>query len=270
MKRSIPLPRRGRRSRWAAVALLAGLLACTGAVAAASTDRQGPDLAAYATPTPADVQAGRQLFVANCSTCHGMNAQGSGTAPSLYGVGAASAHFQLSTGRMPLRASGPQAPRGPVSYTEEQIRQMTAYVGSLGPGPQVPSAQQLDYSGLSDEQIAIGGQIFRTNCAMCHSAAGSGGALTQGKYAPNLRGVDAVSMYEAMVTGPQSMPVFSDSTLTPENKVAVIAYLKTMEDNPNPGLTLGQLGPVSEGAFLWGVGLSALIGIAVWLGAKAR
>lgn len=228
------------------------------------------DLAAYANPTSADIEAGKRLFLANCSTCHGPNAEGSAKAPALYGVGAASAHFQLSTGRMPMQADGAQAPRGPVAFKAEQIRQLTAYVGSLGPGPKVPTAEQIDTSGLTDDQIGEGGEIFRTNCAMCHSAAGSGGALTHGKYAPNLRGVDAVNMYEAMVTGPQSMPVFADTTVTPENKKAVIAYLQAMENNPNPGLTLGQLGPVTEGAFVWAIGLTALIGMAVWLGAKAR
>jgi len=45
---------------------------------------------------------------------------------------------------------------------------------------------------------------------MCHNFAGQGGALTQGKYAPSVMGVEPKHIYEAMITGPQAMPVFSD------------------------------------------------------------
>ena len=75
-----------------------------------------------------------------------------------------------------------------------------------------------------------------------------------------------------MLTGPQSMPVFGDGTMTPEEKREIIAYLKTI-DAPSRtpgGLALGRIGPVSEGAVGWIVGIGALIGCAVWLGAKAR
>ena len=61
---------------------------------------------------------------------------------------------------------------------------------------------------------------------MCHNFAGAGGALTRGKYAPNLMGVAATHIYEAMLTGPQSMPVFNDTNITPEDKRDIIAYLR--------------------------------------------
>ena len=60
-----------------------------------------------------DVANGRKLFLANCSTCHGMNAEGRNAAPSLVGVGAAAVDFQVGTGRMPMQQSGPQAPAAP-------------------------------------------------------------------------------------------------------------------------------------------------------------
>jgi ubiquinol-cytochrome c reductase cytochrome c subunit len=105
---------------------------------------------------------------------------------------------------------------------------------------------------------------------MCHNFAGVGGALTQGKYAPSLQGVDPKHIYEAMLTGPQSMPVFADGTLEPEDKRKIIAYLKAIETEPAVGgATLGQLGPVSEGLVGWLVGLGGLIACAVWLGAKS-
>ena len=77
-------------------------------------------------------------------------------------------------------------------------------------------------------------------------------------------------MYSAMVTGPQSMPVFSDTNLTPEAKQKVISYLKAQEQATSVGgLSLGNLGPVSEGFFAWVFMLGILIAAAVWLGKKA-
>jgi ubiquinol-cytochrome c reductase cytochrome c subunit len=77
-------------------------------------------------------------------------------------------------------------------------------------------------------------------------------------------------MYEAMLTGPQNMPSFPDSTLTEENKRDIIAYLKEVnsDDSPSPGgFSLGSLGPVTEGLFGWIFGLGALIFVAIWVAA---
>jgi ubiquinol-cytochrome c reductase cytochrome c subunit len=74
-----------------------------------------------------------------------------------------------------------------------------------------------------------------------------------------------------MVTGPQSMPVFSDKTITPEEKLSVIKWIKAAEAEPNlGGATMGRIGPVSEGLLAWVLGLGLLIGIAVWLTTRAR
>lgn len=85
-----------------------------------------------------------------------------------------------------------------------------------------------------DVDITRGGDLFRINCAMCHNAAAAGGALTRGKYAPSLHGVEEKHIYEAMETGPQNMPVFSDSNIKPEDKRDIIAYLKTIENQGSP------------------------------------
>ncbi|NCX01189.1 MAG: hypothetical protein EBW75_06255 [Actinobacteria bacterium] len=118
---------------------------------------------------------------------------------------------------------------------------------------------------------ADGGELFRTNCAMCHNLAGQGGALTQGKYAPTVMGVEPKHIYEAMVTGPQAMPVFANSVLTHEEKLSVIKWIKFVETEPSlGGAALGRVGPVTEGAVGFILGLGILIGIAVWLTTKAR
>lgn len=220
-----------------------------------------------------DAERGNMLFQANCSTCHGPQGAGrDGIAPSLVGVGAASVDFQVGTGRMPMVAQGVQAPRKNISFTEQEIADMAAWVAELGPGPGTPEAEYLKVLTGEEhaEAVAEGGDIFRINCAMCHNVAGSGGALTRGKYAPPLKGVSEKHIYEAMATGPQNMPVFSDDNISAEDKQKVISYLKAMENRPAPGgITLGSLGPVSEGVFVWIGGISIMIAFTVWLGAKA-
>ncbi len=83
--------------------------------------------------------------------------------------------------------------------------------------------------------------------------------------------VDPKYIYEAMVTGPQSMPVFSDKTITPAEKLSIIKWIKSAESEPNlGGASLGRVGPVTEGLLGWVLGLGILIGVAVWLAMKAR
>jgi ubiquinol-cytochrome c reductase cytochrome c subunit len=243
--------------------------------------------AAYAAVAPKDadattkalpaqsVEEGRQLFLANCASCHGQNAEGRPTGngdkvagPALAGVGAAAVDFQMGTGRMPLAGPNVQAPAGgQVKFSDEQIAAIGAYIASLAPGPEVPSEETVD-PALGDP--ARGGDLYRVNCAMCHNFAGSGGALTRGKYAPAIGDISDKHIYEAMTTGPQSMPVFSDANLTSESKRDIIAFLNTIEEQESPGgMTLGSLGPVTEGLFAWVFGLGILVGCAVWLGSKS-
>ncbi|HEV7194636.1 MAG TPA: cytochrome c, partial [Pedococcus sp.] len=210
------------------------------------------------------ITAGRKLFLANCATCHGLQAQGTKVGPSLAGVGAAAVDFQVGTGRMPLAKPDVQAPQENVRFNSDEIASLAAYVASLAPGPAIPDSQ---YTSGQGGDVALGGELFRVNCAMCHNFAGSGGALTRGKYAPSLRDVSGQHIYEAMVSGPQSMPVFNDDNISPAGKNAIIAYLHAVDKEENVGgMNLGNLGPVSEGLFAWVFGLGIMIAFAVWLG----
>ncbi|MEY4418398.1 MAG: hypothetical protein RIQ88_836 [Actinomycetota bacterium] len=214
------------------------------------------------------LEYGKKLFLANCASCHGRNAEGRTTiAPSLIGVGEAAVDFQVSTGRMPGQASGPQLQVKPVQFTEEEIAALAAYVGSLGTGPKIPDASYLQTNG----DLNKGGELFRINCAMCHNAGGKGGALTQGKYAPSLMGSSPKTIYEAMVSGPQNMPVFNDANITPEEKKDIISYLVYLQNSGSVGGDeLGGLGPVTEGLLVWLGVLGLIIAITIWLGAKSN
>ncbi len=224
------------------------------------------------------VVEGRELFLVNCAFCHGQNGEGIRTiegnqlGPTLVGVGAAAVDFQVGTGRMPLAQPGKQAPRKAATFSEDETQALAAFVASLGPGPAIPDASDYSIDGLSDEErqeaIVRGGQIFLTNCTACHNFTGSGGAMPRGGYAPKILGVDEKYVYEAMLTGPQSMPNFSNGNLTPEAKRDVIAYLQSIDENPNyGGFGMGGLGPVAEGLYAWVVGIGLLVGFAVWIAA---
>jgi len=225
---------------------------------------------------PQQITKGRQLFLEGCSSCHGINAQGGlvtngttigTTGPSLIGVGAAAVDFQVGTGRMPLAAPGAQAVRKEPIYSQKEIDELSAYIASLAPGPAIPTAEDLDTTGAD---LQLGGAIWRTNCTQCHNFAGAGGALSNGAYAPPVNRSTPTQMWEAMITGPESMPVFSNNTITPDQKRDVIKYIELLQTEPNPGgMALGRIGPVSEGLFLWTVGIGMVLVVAVWIGAKS-
>ena len=225
------------------------------------------------------VKEGRELFIVGCAFCHGQNGEGVLTqggdqyGPALTDVGAAAVDFQVGTGRMPMATPGSQVPRKEVVYTDAEIEALAAYVASLGTGPAIPDRELYDPDTLSeeeyDEYVVRGGQIFLANCTACHNFEGSGGAMPRGGYAPKIRGVDPKHVYEAMLTGPQSMDTFSDGNIPPDDKKAVIAYLDTLDEQPNyGGFTLGSLGPVSEGLIAWLIGMGGLVGFAVWIAAQ--
>ncbi len=250
----------------AALVVLLLALACTGGLYAAFA----PASKAQADETAQSlaIDEGKKLFSVGCASCHGTGGQGTSDGPSLVGVGSAAVDFQVGTGRMPAQQPGAQIPRKKVIYTQAEIDQLAAYISSLGAGPSVPTKEQYGPEGAD---IANGGELFRTNCAQCHNFTGKGGALTHGKFAPSLEGVDPKHIYEAMQTGPQNMPAFPDTTLSDQNKKDIIAYLHAVngDDTESPGgLELGGLGPVSEGLFAWIFGLGALIAVAVWVAAR--
>jgi ubiquinol-cytochrome c reductase cytochrome c subunit len=226
-----------------------------------------PSPAQAATASADDIETGAQLFQANCASCHGVAGVGTAGAPTLVGVGAAAVDFQVSTGRMPAEStSAPQAVVKPPQMDAAQTQALAAYVASLGDGPAIPTDQQVD-PGLGN--ASNGMALFRTNCAMCHNAVGQGGALTGGKAAPGLGNTSDRNIYQAMLSGPGAMPPFSDANITPDGKRDIIAFLDEQGQGAAGGLSLGGLGPVSEGLWAWVLGLVVLIGGAIWIGAKS-
>ncbi|NMH99431.1 c-type cytochrome [Pseudonocardia acidicola] len=262
-----------RRRLAGALALGIGLLAVGGLYTAFAPQPQ----VAKAQGDTALIAKGQQLYNNTCISCHGVNLQGvQDRGPSLIGVGEAAAYFQVSSGRMPLARQEAQAVRKPPApgfdpHTPEgqaNLDALGAFIEANGGGPQRPAATG---AALRGPDPARGGELFRLNCASCHNFTGRGGALSSGKFAPNLDAASEDQIYTAMLTGPQNMPKFADRQLTPAEKEDIIAYIKSVSGSNNSvgGYAAGGIGPTSEGVIAFVVGLGALVGFAMWLGAKS-
>jgi ubiquinol-cytochrome c reductase cytochrome c subunit len=251
------------RGRAAAVAvalavgsLAVGVLSSGGGAAAAVVAGQ---------PAPSsDVDAGRQLYLVACTTCHGGDGAGvKDRGPSLLGVGAASVDFYLSTGRMPLDRPRTQAERKRVDYSATQIRQLVAYVASLAPGPAIPKIDP------ATGDLAEGLRLYANNCAPCHSSAAAGGALGHAVYAPPLNRATPLQVAEAVRIGPGAMPVFGPETLDDHQLASIVRYVGYLhKPDDRGGLGLGHLGPIPEGFVAWVVGLGAMLVAVRWIGTK--
>ncbi|MCB0942815.1 MAG: c-type cytochrome [Mycobacterium sp.] len=263
--------RRRLRRRLTGAALLVVGLGVAGGLAATLTP--APQVAVADQSQSALLRTGQQLYETACITCHGANLQGvQGRGPSLIGVGEASVFFQVSTGRMPAMRGEAQAPRKAPTFDGPQIDALGAYVQAHGGGPLVPRDPngEVANKSLIGTDLARGGDLFRLNCASCHNFTGKGGALSSGKYAPGLTDANPTEIYTAMLTGPQNMPKFSDRQLSPEEKRDIVAYVRMAAHTPNPGgYGLGGFGPAPEGMAIWIIGMVAVIGVALWIGARA-
>jgi ubiquinol-cytochrome c reductase cytochrome c subunit len=236
--------------------VLAGTLYSAFTPAQAATD---------ASTDSAAVAQGQALYDRTCITCHGSNLQGvPKRGPSLIGVGEAAVYFQVHTGRMPLVRQEAEAPDKPPVFSEAQIEQLAAYVQANGGGPTLPTGD------LRSGNVAEGGELFRLNCASCHNTVGAGGALSSGKAAPSLTNADDMTIYTAMLSGPENMPVFGDNQITPDQKRSIIDYVQTIKSQADPGgANIGRIGPVSEGLVIWVVGIGVLLFGIFWMGSKA-
>ncbi|MGV0381392.1 cytochrome bc1 complex diheme cytochrome c subunit [Corynebacterium segmentosum] len=271
--------RKAKRTLAGGFALAIGL---TGAGILASALTPDAQVATAEKDDQALVQEGKDIYDTACITCHGANLQGiEGRGPSLVGIGAGSVYFQVHSGRMPMMSNDAQAERKAPRYTEQQTLALAAYVAANGGGADIvynddgsiaqESLRGANYNGqIQAEDLAKGSELFRMNCASCHNFTGQGGALSSGKYAPELAPANEQEIYQAMLTGPQNMPKFSDRQLTADEKKDIIAYLKSAEETPSPaGWDLGGLGPVAEGLAMWIIGISALCAAAMWIGSRS-
>lgn len=204
---------------------------------------------------------GAELFVAQCSSCHGLDGRGvEGRGPTLEPEGEASADFVLRTGRMPLAKPDQQAHRGPVRYSEEEIVALVDHVASIGSGPATPD---IDIEGAD---VANGGELYRLNCAACHVASGAGAPIGGGRLAPNLLQATPTEVGQAIVVGPGSMPVFGEFEPQELNDIAAYIEVALAEEDTTSATRFGGAGPVAEGLAAWILALIPLVALTRWIG----
>ena len=246
-------------------------LVVTAAVMATLTVGASAQGGAQQQDSPGDlVDEGRQLYATGCVSCHGDDGggvevvDGSAGGPSLQDAGEAGAYYYLSTGRMPLNSPDEQPTRKEPAYTPHQIDALVAYVASLGDGPSLPDVD------LSGADLADGGLVYRANCQACHSASGSGGALSYGRAAPRLADATPSQVGAAVRTGPGQMPVFGRDIITAADLNDLALYVRYLDHPEDPGgLPIGRTGPIPEGFVAWLVGIGALLALVFWIGTRS-
>ncbi|MBA2281230.1 MAG: c-type cytochrome [Acidimicrobiia bacterium] len=213
---------------------------------------------------------GERLYLEGCSSCHGEDGGGAEDdagnlrGPPVADSGEAAAFYYLSTGRMPLANSEEQPRRKDPAYDEEQIAALVAYVASLGDGPTLPEVD------VAAADLVRGGELFRENCQACHSASGSGGALSYGRAAPPLAPARPDETAAAIRVGPGQMPVFGEEALSAAEVADVVRYVEYLDAPADPGgLPIGRLGPIPEGFVGWFLGVPLLLGATYWIGTRS-
>jgi ubiquinol-cytochrome c reductase cytochrome c subunit len=210
-----------------------------------------------------DPAHGRVLYQESCAGCHGQEGGGSQRGPSLVGVGAAAADFYLQTGRMPLAEEQDQAKPGPRSFSQPDIADLDAFVGSLGDGPAVPD--------VSPGDLALGRELFLQNCAACHGSSGAGFTQVGGRYAPSLFDTDPTQVAEAVRVGPLLMPKYPDTVLDSHEVDSVVTYVQQLQarDQENRGgWGIARVGPTTE-TVVGFAGLALLLVVIRLIGKRA-
>ncbi|MDP8970911.1 MAG: c-type cytochrome, partial [Actinomycetota bacterium] len=163
---------------------------------------------------------GEQMYLQSCAFCHGDRGEGTHRGPPIANAGAASTHYQLSTGRMPISEPRAQPQRTTPAFNDREIAALVEYVDSLGPGgPRIPEIH------LEGADLGKGAVLYAANCASCHGASGVGSVLLGNAEAPPVFDATPLQVAEAIRVGPATMPAFSHEALDDEELNALVAYV---------------------------------------------
>jgi ubiquinol-cytochrome c reductase cytochrome c subunit len=227
------------------------------------------------------MQQGYHLYGRYCISCHAAGGKGSagrpvgagrlrtedqdtGIGPSLIGVGALAADFYLRTGYMPLPHVGMQPRRRHVFLSEGEIKALTAYVASLGAGPEIPTPHP-ERGSLSQ-----GYHLFTERCAGCHQVVAEGGYVT-GALPPPLENATPTQVAEAVRIGPYVMPTFSKKDISDRELDSIVRYVEyAKHPDDRGGWAIGHIGPIPEGFVTWFIGMTALVAVCMVIGKRLQ
>jgi ubiquinol-cytochrome c reductase cytochrome c subunit len=205
---------------------------------------------------------GKALYDANCSECHGSLGEGiADHGPSLKHAGALAADFYLTSGYMPLGDPADQPARSRVLFSKPELHALTAYVASLGHGPNVP---HIDWE---NGHLAAGQQLFADRCAGCHQIMARGGVVT-GARVPTLVHATPTQIAEAVTIGPYLMPRFRFTRTQLRDLIAYVQYTKDPDNRG--GLSIGVIGPWPEGMVAWLAAVPVLLALCCIFARRAR
>jgi ubiquinol-cytochrome c reductase cytochrome c subunit len=235
---------------------------------AASNAPSNQDGIIYSDLPASFIAPGQALYQANCSSCHGAEANGkSGVGPNLLGLGAGTVDFWVSTGRMPLANISAQSIRKTPRFNRIETLEIAAYVQSFTPG-QGTTVPLVKTAGAD---LQAGNTLFTLNCASCHTISGAGDALVGGAYAPSLHLATPSQVVEAIRSGPGNMPRFGPGNITDAEARNITAYVTGVLQHPKDagGAGLGGVGPVGEGFVGLLIGVGVLMLVCFWIGDRA-
>ena len=235
-----------------ALAALACAAGCVWDLAAAQG--RSADPTTHTVVRSALLARGRALFQSGCASCHGFDGKGvPEMGPSLEGVGALSADFYLSTGRMPLNNPHDPPVRSHPAYSRAEIAALTAYVGAAFGGPPIPVVNP------ARGTLAAGRKAFTDHCAGCHQVLALGGIVT-GAIAPPLQQATSRQVAEAVRIGPYLMPSFDETAIDQRTLDSIARYLAwAKHPDDRGGWAIGNIGPIPEGLVAWLLGIVALL-----------
>ena len=199
----------------------------------ATMRRPGPDPPARRPTSPTRTRSGGAASSSSrvASTCHGVDARGTDVAPDLHGVGAASADFQLSTGRMPDTDPDRQPESKPPAYSKRRDRRPRRL-------HRVARRRTADPRTCTNHRATCrrARSLYLQICAACHSAAGNGGALSLGqRRAHAARRHRACRSRRRSAPARPNMPVFGPDTLTDQQVNSIVRYVEYLRDPDHPG-----------------------------------
>lgn len=193
------------------------------------------------------VQKGSAIFQGACAACHGQQAQG-GIGPALGGADAGLVRGVVRSGKgiMPRFSAG--------QISEAQLEDMVAFLGSIvssKPSPAAPvpapvstakptvtpaakptvtptakptATPTAPAAPKAGDLVSKGEELYLrkaagAGCAVCH------GADARGGMGPNVRGISAQKIRDALKTG----TIMKSIKVTDDEIEAVSAYLKSLE-----------------------------------------